>query len=441
MRVDNPWIDTIISFSAYMATAAVVGVATGHLFLSLWLAALIYLAWYMRYLLQLDRWLQRGGGKRPPEAPGIWGAVFDNLYRSQKLHRVRRRRLADLLGRFKESANAMPDAVAILGAHDALEWWNEMATRSLGLRWPQDAGQRIDNLFRHPQFRAFLEDDGGKESITLPSPVQMGTLLEIRVVPYGEGQRLLLARDITRLHRLELMRRDFVANVSHELRTPLTVILGVAETLADSELGEDPEYSHAVKLLQEQTQRMRRLVDDFLLLSRLETAGAPQRQETVDVTRLLASLRDEAEALSGGRHEITLDADERLSLQGDESELRSAFSNIIVNAVKYSPDGGRISIRWARRNGGACMEVSDTGIGIGAKHLPRLTERFYRVDSGRSARTGGTGLGLAIVKHVLNRHQATLEIDSTPSVGSTFRCAFPASRLVDISRSTDSVGL
>jgi two-component system phosphate regulon sensor histidine kinase PhoR len=432
MRANPSWLETLISLAALLATAAVIGLAVGHVFLWLWLATLGYLAWYLRYVLELDRWLQRAGARRPPEAPGIWGAVFDRLYQSQKRHRARRRRLANLLGRFQESANAMPDAVVVLGRHDMMEWWNSTAARMFGLRWPQDAGQRIDNLFRHPQFRAFLEDAAGKEAVTLPSPVQAGAVLEIRIVPYGEGQRLLLARDITRLHKLELMRRDFVANVSHELRTPLTVIHGLAETMADSELATDPEHARTVELLQEQAQRMRRLVDDFLLLSRLETTDAPLRTERVDVPRLLQGLAEEAGALSGARHSIKLDLDMGLGLLGDESELRSAFSNIIVNAVKYTPPGGAITVRWQRTAGGARMEVVDTGPGIPAAHLPRLTERFYRIDGGRSAKTGGSGLGLAIVKHVLNRHQAKLQIDSKPGTGSSFRCAFPDSRVVSL---------
>lgn len=426
VQAGNPWLDTLIVVVALEAAAAVVGYATGQLFLALWLATLAFLAWQLQYILRLDRWLRRGGLATPPEAPGIWGDVFNSLRRAQQRHRRRRRTLADLLARSKQTADAVPDAAVILGQRGELQWWNAAATRLLGLQAPRDVGQRIGNLWRHPAFLALLAARRNRDAVSLPSPAQPGVLLEIRLISFGTQQSLLLARDVTRLHRLEQLRRDFIANVSHELRTPLTVIHGLAETLADMNEAGEPEQRQALELLQQQTERMRRLVDDLLLLSRLETTTVPASQEPVAVARLLRALAAEARTLSRGQHHLELRADEALAVRGDEGELRSAFSNLIVNAVKYTPPGGSIHIRWQRLADGACLEVSDTGPGIAAEQLPRLTERFYRIDRGRSPRAGGSGLGLAIVKHVLQRHQAHLQIESEPGVGSRFRCLFPA---------------
>jgi two-component system phosphate regulon sensor histidine kinase PhoR len=433
MQADNIWLDTLVRTGMVLAAGVLMGLVTGELVLTLWLVTLGFLCWHLWQAFQLVRWLRRGGVSRPPEASGLWGEIFDGLRRQQRRHRQRRVHLASLLGRFRGSVNASPDAVVILRQHDEMLWWNSAAKRMLGLRWPQDTGQRINNLFRHPDFRAFLKDAGRRESVTLPSPLEPDVILEVRVVPYGEDQRLVIARDITRLYRLESMRRDFIANVSHELRTPLTVILGLTENLAEEEAA-DPETARALVLLQQQALRMRRLVDDLLLLSRLEREPVAGKREPVAVPLMLEALVDEANTLSGGRHSIALERDPELGLMGDEGELRSAFSNLIGNAVKYTPEGGHITVGWRRAGEGACFSVTDTGVGIPALHLPRVTERFYRVDAGRSAKTGGTGLGLAIVKHVLNRHGARLHIDSTPGAGSTFSCQFPALQLVLLSQ-------
>lgn len=433
MQTDNIWLDTLVRTGMVLAAAVLLGLAVGELVLTLWLVTVAFLCWHLWHAFQLVRWLRRGGFNRPPEAPGLWGAIFDGLRRQQRRYRQRRVHLASLLSRFRGSVNASPDAVVILRQHDEMLWWNSAAKRMLGLRWPQDSGQRINNLFRHPDFLAFLKDAGRRESVTLPSPLEPDVMLEVRVVPYGEDQRLVIARDITRLYRLESMRRDFIANVSHELRTPLTVILGLTENLAEDEAA-DPETARALVLLQQQALRMRRLVDDLLLLSRLEREPVAGRLEPVAVPILLETLVDEAKALSGGRHSIALAREPELGLMGDEAELRSAFSNLIANAIKYTPEGGHITVGWRRAGEGACFSVTDTGVGIPAQHLPRITERFYRVDSGRSAKTGGTGLGLAIVKHVLNRHGGRLHIDSAPGAGSTFSCQFPALQLVLLSQ-------
>ena len=399
------------------------------------LVLLGYLTWHLYNLARLQRWLYASGQAEPPQSQGIWEDIFNGLYRRQIRQRKRRKRLSRLIHRFEESAAAMPDATIILGERGVIEWWNDAAGRLLGLRTPGDHGQRIHNLVRHPAFTEYLAAEDFSDSVEFPSPADPHLMLSVRVVRYGRDQRLLLARDVTRLHQLEQMRRDFVANVSHELRTPLTVLAGYIETLQDdvaAEGGDDPAQARPLALMEQQTTRMRALVDDLLYLSRLEMDGdrgpAP---EAVDVPELAEALAEEARQLSGERaHVITVDADPDLLLHGIPNELRSAFANLVFNAVQYTPAEGTIRLAWTRRpEGGGCFAVSDTGIGIPARHLSRLTERFYRVDVGRSRDKGGTGLGLAIVKHILQRHEGWLEVESEAEQGSTFRCCFPATRV------------
>ncbi|MGM0412506.1 MAG: phosphate regulon sensor histidine kinase PhoR [Pseudomonadota bacterium] len=394
-----------------------------------------YLGWHLYNIARLQRWLYASGQGEPPQAQGIWEDIFNGLYRRQIRQRKRRKRLNRLIHRFEESAAAMPDATIILGERGVIEWWNDAAGRLLGLRHPGDRGQRIHNLVRHPAFTDYLAREDFSDSVEFPSPADARVMLSARVVRYGRDQRLLLARDVTRLHQLEQMRRDFVANVSHELRTPLTVLAGYIETLQDELAAEEeaaPDRTRPLELMEQQTTRMRALVDDLLYLSRLEMDGdrgpAP---ENIDVPELAETLAEEARQLSGERaHVITVDADPELPLRGVPNELRSAFANLVFNAVQYTPAGGTIRIAWTRRpGGGGCFAVTDTGIGIPARHLARLTERFYRVDVGRSREKGGTGLGLAIVKHILQRHEGWLEVESEAGEGSTFRCCFPAERV------------
>ncbi len=424
MPPQNPWPGVLWRSLWLTAAAALLGYLFGNVLLGLLLLALAALAWQYLHLIKLEQWL-RLSRLYPPESSGVWGSVYDDLYRHAKRQRQRRYRLAQLLRSFRESVDAMPDAAVVLREDDDIEWWNRAANRLLGLRSPQDVGQRIDNLLRHPHFRAFLDGEKEQESLTIPSPLDDEILLEVRIIPYGNARRLLLARDITRLRRLEVMRRDFVANITHELRTPLTVVRGMAETLQDIAAHESEDLARPLALIDQQTRRMESLVEDLLTLSRLETGEQEPNLQPVDVAKLLESVLTEARALSDGRHQFELEAQEGLIIEGDKAELRSAISNLASNAVRYSPDGGRISIRWQRHGNEARLSVADTGIGIAPQHIPRLTERFYRVDRGRSARTGGTGLGLAIVKRILHRHGAHLEIESRQGEGSVFICRFP----------------
>jgi two-component system phosphate regulon sensor histidine kinase PhoR len=407
------------------------GALTGRYFIVAAVGFGLYIVSHLRQLAALRRWLLQRDTRDVPEAEGLWGDVFNEIRKLMKTTGQREDALAGMVNRLQSVAAAMPDAVVILTQRGEIEWANTTARTLLGLSYPSDAGMRISNLLRDPELAAYLEHGEHGEPFEMDSPEQVDRRVSIQAIPYGTDQKLIIARDITRLARLEQMRRTFVANVSHELRTPITVLAGYVETL--SQMGSVPpeELKKHLATMQEQATRMQRLVDDLLTLSKLETAAPRRHDETVDVPALLAGLREQAEVLSGGRHTITLDAQAHLGLRGAREELHSAFMNLINNAVRYTPPGGRIALAWrAGGEGGAHFSVTDDGEGIAPEHIPRLTERFYRVDSARSRASGGTGLGLSIVKHVLMRHDAHLEIESAPGAGSVFTCVFPAARVV-----------
>ncbi len=428
----NPWMMELTRlFWAFLA-ATLLGAVLRDFALGWALGLAVYLAFHVWQLRRLVNWLRSGKTRNIPEAGGIWGEVFHYLYQRQRKHQQRKRQLEDILERFNEATSALPDATVVIGRKDEILWFNEAAAGLLGLHSSQDKGQAIDNLLRHPDFINYLNQNGrGGEVLRMPSPVDDALTLSVHLINYGRDQRLLVARDISQQQRLEQMRRDFVANVSHELRTPLTVISGFLETLMDSGDECAGRWHRSLDLMHQQAARMQHLVADLLMLSRLETDRSSPPRELVEVPALLAAIREDAQLLSGDKgHHITLEADAGLRLHGAERELYSAFSNIVGNAVRYTPAGGEVRIRWWRDTGGAHFSVSDSGIGIPAEHLPRLTERFYRVDTGRSREVGGTGLGLAIVKHVLTRHNARLRVDSKPGKGSTFTIDFPSERIV-----------
>ena len=426
----NPWIAEFSLIAALLLVALVLGLMNGHVALLLLLVVAGYLIFHLYKLYRLENWLTTGAGQPPRGGQGVWGEVYYRLYRLRQHHRRRKRNLAQYLHRFREFTAAMPDATVVLRTSGEIEWFNDAAGRLLGLHAPQDIGQRIMNLVRHPTFTQHFRSQRFGDTVEFPAPDNEGMILSVSVVPYGNEQLLLVARDNTRLHKLEMIRRDFVANVSHELRTPLTVISGFLETLADFPRLHSRDRQNAVQLMSQQTARMQHIVDDLLLLSRLETDQRPVRQEHVVVPDLLHTLYDEAMTLSGGKHEIHLEVEHDLHLHGNPEELRSAFTNLVSNAVRYSLAGGTITIRWFSDGGGAHFQVQDTGVGIAEHDIPRLTERFYRVDTARSRQSGGTGLGLAIVKHVLERHDANLEITSQLDVGSTFSCNFPSTSIL-----------
>jgi two-component system phosphate regulon sensor histidine kinase PhoR len=324
---------------------------------------------------------------------------------------------------------AVPDGMVILNRSDQIEWCNPASRKFLGLDCERDRGQFVRYLLRQAHFLEFLDAADYSRRLVCKSPINRELTLSLQLVPFGASQKLLVARDITDLERVDAMRRDFIANVSHELRTPLTVVGGFVETLADAPNLPASESRRYFNLMLDHTRRMQHLLDDLLILSRLESADHALKDEPVNVPELAQVLKAEAESLSRGRHRVNQDVDSGAWLKGNLQEIRSALGNLVSNAVRYTPDGGEITLAWRERNGEGVFSVADTGEGIAAEHIPRLTERFYRVDRSRSRETGGTGLGLAIVKHVLTRHGARLDIQSIPGKGSTFSAIFPAQRM------------
>ncbi len=393
-------------------------------------AAAILAAMLFRQLREfgkLKRWALQARLSDPPEATGAWGDVFNLLHRHRRATLKRRRGLARLMVRSRRGAQALPYGVAVLDAGYRLDWCNDAARDQLGLDPQRDRGQPIVNVVRSPEFVDYLSAADFSE----PARLRMaggGRTLSLQIVPFGDEEHLLLSQDVTGTERVEAMRRDFVANVSHELRTPLTVLAGFLETIQDLKLdgGRVRDY---VGLMAPQAERMKHLIDDLLTLSVLEHAPAPPSAERIALKPLLERVRAEAEALSAGKHRISLQVAGEHDLLGSEKELASAFTNLATNAVRYTPAGGEVRLRWTSTDEGGEFSVQDNGIGIDPEHLPRLTERFYRVDRGRSRETGGTGLGLSIVKHALARHQVALAIDSVPGKGSRFSARFPVSRL------------
>ncbi|EIJ41595.1 phosphate regulon sensor kinase PhoR [Beggiatoa alba B18LD] len=405
----------------------IIGFIFDHPLFFLVIACLLYLNWHLYNLFRLINWFREKRKTPLPDAFGLWGETFYQFYRLQQRNRKRKRKLTTMLKRIRRSIAAMPDAAVILhGNNFEIEWFNKMAQVLLGLQAPQDREQPITNLIRYPSFAQFLKTGNKEDSIVLTAPNDPTLILRVNIVPYAGNRHLLIARDITRIQRLEQMRRDFIANVSHELRTPLTVIAGFLETINDPDDPCAQQWQRPLLLMTQQTARMRNIVDDLLLLSRLESEVHLNTVEKVDVIEMLHDICEEAQILSGEyRHHIMLETDKTAVLYGHTEEIRSAFSNLIFNAIRYTPEEGNIDVAWYRDEQGVHLRVTDTGEGIPPEHIPRLTERFYRVDIARSRNRGGTGLGLAIVKHVLNRHKGQLRIESIVGKGSTFWCDFP----------------
>ena len=387
--------------------------------------------WYhLRHLARLAQWVQDPKAATVPEGSGSWDGVLSALYHAQRAAESRQQELADALARFRHAAQAMPDGVVILDDKNCIEWCSNSAAALLDLNPREDVGRPIANLLREPAFIDYLanHDDAGTRPARVP--MERGVVLSILLIRYGDAQTLMLARDVTQSERVEAMRRDFVANVSHELRTPLTVLVGFLETVRELKL--DPQrVRDYLGMMREQATRMHRITEDLLALSVLESAPPPPA-ERVRIAPLLARLHADAEGLSAGRHTITLDGEPAVDLLGAETELASAFGNLLSNAIRYTPANGTVRLIWRDGVDGASFTVEDTGVGIGPEHIPRLTERFYRVDRSRSRETGGTGLGLAIVKHALARHQALLDISSEAGLGSRFTVRFPVQRTIPL---------
>jgi two-component system phosphate regulon sensor histidine kinase PhoR len=422
----SPWRSEFYHLTLIALVGLFAGKVTGLYLPSLSACVLAYLARHLYHINRLLIWLR--SGSKLPHSSGIWDEIYYLIYRLRRRNKSRKKRLLAMLERFRTATAALPDATVVLGARDEINWFNEAAERLLGLR-KGDIGQQIGNLLRNPRFVDFLSGTHYDATVNISSPVSDKGQLEIRIVPYGEDLRLLIAQDVTQIRFMERVRSDFVSNVSHELRTPLTVLRGYLETLGDT--GEDlpVHYSKVFRRMEEQTTRMQKLIDGLLSLTKLES-GAFAPAKRVDAALLLNSVCDEARLLAQAAQLLDLRIESNADLLGTEAELRSAFSNLVVNALKYSPEDGVVKVRWRDEGGAAVLEVEDNGTGIAAEHLPRLTERFYRVDAGKSGGNTGVGLGLAIVKHVLTRHEGELKITSTLGRGSCFSCKFPEKRII-----------
>ena len=380
-------------------------------------------------LIRLAILVRRQHRLAPPFPLGLWGEVYRGIARYQQRGRKSRKRQIRFSRRFREAANAVPDALIILDKQHRIEWANPAAAKLMNVRWPEDDQRPFTDILTQPEILPFIEAGEYMRPLDIAPEHNRAIMLSLRITPFGERkkQRLVVGRDITKIYHLNMIRRDFVANASHELRTPLTVIAGFLETLLDAP-GTPTHHRRPLTLMRNQTDRMCSIIEDLLTLSRLEMRESSEEQESVDVPDEIHLILQEAQALSQGRHSFESQVDEDLLLLGSPPELRSALSNLVFNAVKHTPDGTQIRIGWHRHDDGAEFSVADDGPGIPSEHLPRLTERFYRVDRARSRESGGTGLGLAIVKHVLNRHDGRLRIASELGRGSRFICRFPAKR-------------
>lgn len=427
MRTMRPhfvfWISAALRILLIFACAGVVGYFAGKIaaLLLVILGLLATILIQLQYLLNLSNWLDNPNSARLPDGWGAWTEIFSRLYKLRRGDEKNQTELTEWLARFRQAMTLLPDGVVIMDDVMFLEWCNPTAEHHLGLDLDKDKGMRVTNLVRTPEFIDYIVL--GRYQTPLILELRDRKLI-VHVIPFENRRQILVTHDVTESERIDQMRRDFIANASHELRTPLTVINGFLEIAAgEPDLDEATRTSH-IKLMVEQGERMQRLVEDMLTLSRLESTEFQVRKEAIDMHLMLQHLEKEAQALSGGRHRIEMECDGP-DLEGSSDEIRSAMSNLVSNAIRYTPNGGCIQISWLASESGPCFSVQDNGIGIAAEHISRLTERFYRVDKSRSRETHGTGLGLAIVKHVLLRHQAQLVISSQVHQGSKFSVHFP----------------
>jgi two-component system phosphate regulon sensor histidine kinase PhoR len=419
--------------------AFLVGLAMGRVALVLAITLGIYSVVQLWNVLRVEIWLRHRRVESPPDISGVWGEVvtiISRIYRRKQFHRAR---VTALLREFRRLTTAMPEGAVLLGPDHEILWFNSHASEWLGLRRKRDIGIRIENLVRHPAFVDYLKTGHPSEGVIVQD-LESDLWLAFNVVRTGTAERqLLMVRDVSDEQHLQSMRKDFVANASHELRSPLTVISGYLDALADDE-NLDPAWNTPVLEMRRQAERMRTIIKDLLELSKLESGEHTQEEHPVDMGGLLALLRKEVMGLDERPRNVRLRLESDALLKGVESELHSVASNLISNAVKYTPYEGEIELRWWTDDAGAHLSVKDTGMGIAEEHIPRLTERFYRVDPGRARSMGGSGLGLAIVKHALQRHDGTLQIESQEGVGSAFTCHFPRSRVISRSASIVAAG-
>ena len=422
------WTFALARLAGILVLGLCVGLLVGPIWLWILAAACLYLGWQLLTLYRLDRWLRLRSQIDPPDLGGIWGDIVAQVVRLHRRKQFHKQRLIQLFRELRRSTAALPDGVIILSTQREIVWFNRQAARLLGLRRPIDIGLRIDNLIRSPEFVLYLHGDDFAMPLIIRPPVHLDVFLALQMVPYGGGQSLLLVRDVTRQMRLEAMRKDFVANASHELRTPLTVISGYLDTMSEDP-SVDPAWEGPIKDMRAQAQRMNTIIADLLELSRLESSDGEAAHDPIDVPRMLERLHRDALVSADRPRQVLLDLETSDGLYGSAHEIESAFTNLLVNALKYTMAEGTVRMRWWTDEEGGYFSVIDNGIGIPAEHIPRLTERFYRVDAGRSRGQGGSGLGLAIVKHALQRHGGWLDVQSTEGKGSTFTCHFPQQRI------------
>jgi two-component system phosphate regulon sensor histidine kinase PhoR len=414
-----------------MLLAWAAGSVVEQVYLFLLLALLAYSFRNLYNLRRLANWL---GNPKLADIPihfGLWGDIYSKVARVSLRQAQREKRLAELVNEYTASTSALPDGAVALDASGRIRWFNDAATRLLGLQPAKDIGQPLLNLCRNPEMVSFVENPDRARVLQISAPGDSERQLEMRLAPYGDDQTLLLAQDITERLRHERMRKDFVANVSHELRTPLTVVGGFIENLQMNENLQNDGLRRPLELMAQQTDRMGRIVEDLLLLARLESDSNRNQKDRVDIGELIRNVADECQALADDVPRIDCEVTSTRRVLGDEKQLRSVVTNLVVNAINHTSAEQRVDLSWRDQGAQSLLEVRDNGIGIAPEHIPRLTERFYRADAGRSRDRGGTGLGLAIVKHILHHHDAKLEVQSWPQEGSRFVCRFSSSRLVD----------
>ena len=423
-----------------LVSVCLVGYSIGQLLPALLLLLACYVLFNLVQLHRLTKWLAKDHASdrsAPPEGFGLWGGVFDGIYRLQKQERRASAYLENIVNKAQESSAALEMAIIMVDRNNNLDWWNKATESLLGLRYPEDRRLPVTNLIRDPAFTAYFGRNVYDEPLHINAPGDSGKRLEIQIALFGENERLIIVRDISQLHRLELMRKDFVGNVSHELGTPITVIKGYLEAILDNIQDLDGKWEKPVIQMHQQSSRMENIVKDLLALSALETGTPSRKQSSFVLIQLLSEIVNDARQIFAQQdHQFSLSCDENIKFIGDRGELYSAIANLVSNAAKYTPHQGKINIRIRLSEDFLEARVEDNGPGIEAQHLPRLTERFYRVDVSRSSETGGTGLGLAIVKHIVNRHDGELTVSSEVGKGSCFTCRFPLSRVKTDGRDT-----
>lgn len=403
----------------------ILGLLTELLLELLLVTTVLHIAWHYYFLKKLNDWLWISKSTRLPPGKSVWEHAYIGIHNMQQRHRKRRNNLASVISRFREGSEALPDAVVVFKKDGEIVWCNRLAQFQLGFKWPEDAGENITNLIRHPDFVEYLSSDVYNEPLDLVSPINHEKVLEFRVMPYAKNQRLLIVRDVTSYRQMDENRRHFVANVSHELRTPLTVLQGYIEMLAMSAQDDNMQLK-TIQVLDQQTARMCALVEQLMTLSKIEGAATLDFHESINMSALLTQVENEAVTLGRKKSQtITFKVDPKLSVVGDEMQLRSAIANLVYNAINYTPEHGTIKVIWKRVQEGAYFCVMDTGDGIAPEHILHLTERFYRVDASRSRDTGGSGLGLSIVKHALSHYDSKLHIESHVGEGSQFSFIIP----------------